>query len=330
MGTRTPGRRPPPKFRCTVAVGLEAGGLSPEGWARIRATTRRLVVGDRVRRALRDVLPEADCLLLGLGERADRGTLERSPRLRYIGVLGTGYEGIDVAAAAERGVVVCNVPGYATEAVAEITLAAILGELRHVARSLERARAGDLSGDGLDGEELHGKVLGVVGMGRIGRRVAEVAVRGFGARVAYWSRSRRPEAGRAVARFMDLDRLLEQSDVVTIHLPLTEATAGLIDARRLSLLKNGAVVVNFSPMGLIELRPLLRHLRARRFTLALDHADDLTASARRALRALPNCRVYPPIAYRTAQARDARESIFVSNVEAFLRRRSRNRVGVEA
>jgi lactate dehydrogenase-like 2-hydroxyacid dehydrogenase len=330
MRTKASIPRTPAKFSATVSLGFERGELSPDGWARIRATTLRLIAGDRNRRTLGEVLPEADCILVGLGEKVNRGMLQQASRLRYIGVLGTGYEGIDTAAAAAKGIVVCNVPDYATEAVAEFTLAAILGEMRHAAPSLERARAGDLSGEGFEGDELRGKVLGVVGMGRIGRRVAEIALGGFKADVAYWSRSRKPEVERIGARFMHLDNLLKSSHVVTLHLPLNEGTSRLLDARRLGLIRPGAIVVNFSPMGLIEVRPMLRLLRSRAFTLILDHADELSPVVLQNLRALRNCRVYPPIGYRTAQARDARESTFVSNIDAFLRGRPKNQIKAES
>lgn len=322
--------RRPIGFLRTVALGVGHGDLSSEGWARIRATTERLIPLSEDGREFHKVLPEVDCLLVGLGQRVDGRTLLEAPRLRYIGVLGTGHEGIDAAVAADKGIVVCNVPDYATEAVAELTIAAILGELRHAASSLERARAGDLSGDNLEGDELQGKVLGVIGMGRIGRRVAEIAHRGFGASVAYWSRSRKPKVEGMGARFLDLEELLTSSGIVTLHLPLNAGTSGLLNSRRLGLLRNGSILVNFSPMALIEFKPLLRRLRSRDFTLVLDHADELSPAVLRSLRALSSCRVYPPVGFRTAQAREDREAIFVSNIESFLRGRPKNSLKVEA
>lgn len=314
-------------FRSTVVLGIEESEFSPAQLRRLRATTRKLAVVGEGRSGLDEVLSDADCLLLELGEAADRGLLRRAPRLGYIGVFGTGYESVDVRAAAERGVAVSNVPGYATDAVAEFTFAALLAHLRQVPQEGARAKGGDLAPASMRDSQLRGRTFGVIGLGRIGRRVAEIAKEGFGAEVRYWSRNRRADAESQGIAYLDVEALLHSSQVVSVNLALNGQTRGILDARRLSLLRADAVVVNLSPMDLFDLDALGAALQGTGFHLIFDDADSLPAPVPRRFEASGRCTTYPPNGYRTAEAQRARVEIFISNIEAFLSGSPRNLVG---
>lgn len=314
------------KFACIAVLGIDRSELSPAHWARLRASAGRVVDAGADAGALLRTPAQADGLLVDLGRRVDATAMARLPNLRYIGVLGTGFEGVDIHSAAEAGIAVTNVPGYATEAVAEIAIGAVVAQLR----GFRPQARGQFDRRGhrpmRHGRELRGRTVGVVGAGRIGARIAHVAKAGFGAKARYWSRKRKPRLDRAGIPFLPLDDILATSEVIFVNLALNAETAGFLNRRRLRSLRRGAVVANFAPMALFETAPLLESLRQQRFSLIMDHAEDLSPRTLAAVRRLPNVEIYPPTSYQTGEARGNREEIFVENVERFARGRPQNRV----
>lgn len=196
-----------------------------------------------------DVLNEAV-----LGVLADLG-------VRLVAMRCAGHNNLDLAAARRLGLRAVNVPTYSPYAVAEHVFALLLGLVRNVGRARERVREGNFSIEGLVGFDLHGKTFGLVGLGHIGRAAAQIA-RGFGCRVVAFDPYADPNT--AAAELMDLDRLLAESDVVSLHAPLTPQTRHLIDAARLEAMKPGAVLINTSRGGLVDARSLIDALKARR------------------------------------------------------------------
>jgi phosphoglycerate dehydrogenase-like enzyme len=263
-------------------------------------------------------LGDADALVLQLGTAADRSVLERASRLRYLGIFGTDQARVDVAFAASRGITVKNVPGYSTESVAEFAIAALLERLRALDEEKARARAGNLA-DGPGGAVLRNKTLGIVGLGRIGTRVAEIARRGFGSEVAYFSRTRRPELERSLGLFYrELLALAAESSVVFVHLPLTEATAGLLDRALLEKTPPGAIWIHLSPLELLDLDALDERLARGDFGFVFDHGDELEAATLTRLARHPGAVAYPPVACNTEAARAEKLRLFLSDVDAFL------------
>jgi glyoxylate reductase len=189
--------------------------------------------------------PEADAIVCLLTNRIDAAVLAAgAPRLKVVANVAVGYDNIDVDAAAEHGIAVCNTPGVLDETTADLAFLLILAAARRVWEAESDLRAGKWPGWDVDqylGRDVHGAVLGVVGFGRIGQAVARRAA-GFGMEVLHHTRR---DTGMAGWRG-DLDRLLAESDIVTLHVPLTDETRHLIDARRLALMKRDAVLVNTS------------------------------------------------------------------------------------
>lgn len=208
--------------------------LSPDGH----------VPPDALARAVRD----AEALLCLLTNRVTREVIAGAPRLRVIGNCAVGYDNIDVAAASERGVVVVNTPNVLTDATADFTWALLLAAARHVPRADRYVRDGRFRGWELGlllGRPVHGRTLGIIGLGRIGRAVAERA-RGFQMRLLYHQRRRaEPELEQRLgAELVALEQLLAESDFVSLHVPLTDATRHLIDARALARMKKSAILIN--------------------------------------------------------------------------------------
>jgi glyoxylate reductase len=240
--------------------------------------------------------------------------LDLFPSLRLIANFGVGYDRIDVAACSARGVAVANTPGVLDAATADLALALMLAATRRVVEGDRLVRSRQWSGSWADsflGEELSGSTLGLVGFGRIGQAVARRA-RGFDLRVLYARRSPQP-TGLGEPR--ELDDLLRESDVVSIHVPRTPETLGLLDARRLALLRDGACLVNTARGEIVDEGALVRELVSGRIRAGLDvfaHEPDVPAE----LLDLPNVVLTPHIGSATAQAREAMTRLVVDNILA--------------
>ena len=177
-------------------------------------------------------------LLCGFGVTITKQDLAQAPNLKYIGVLSTAYGKINTPSAKEKGITVCNIPGYSTEAVAEFTFAALLENIRKIEEGKVRGRQTNYSEAGLSQTELKDKVFGVLGLGSIGARVAEIAL-GFGADTKYWSRTRKPEYEKRGVKYQDVDSLIAEADFLSINLAQTTETEKVLNTKRIQSLKMG-------------------------------------------------------------------------------------------
>ncbi len=240
--------------------------------------------------------------------------LDLLPGLRLVANYGVGYDRIDVGACAAHGIAVTNTPGVLDAAVADLTWALILAARRRVVEGDRLVRAGCWTGSWAGGflaEELSGSTLGIVGLGRIGAAVARRAG-GFDLRVLYTSRS---PAATPLGTYRDLDRLLSESDIVTVHAPLTAETRGLLDARRLALLRDGACLVNTARGEIVEERALVAELLSGRLRAGLDvFAGEPRVPSE--LLELPNVVLTPHLGSGTVQTREAMTRLVVDNVLA--------------
>lgn len=247
--------------------------------------------------------------------------IDALPDLRFIGVLATGYNVVDVAAARRRGIAVSNVPTYGTSTVAQHVFALILELCHHVGRHADSVRAGDWSTapDFCYWKspllELEGRTLGLVGRGRIARRVAEIA-RAFGMRVLLASCSRPEGDGGELA---PLDELFATADIVSLHCALTPASTGLVNPARLARMKPGALLINTARGALID-EPALRaslesgHLGGA----ALDVLSVEPPPTNHLLLSAPRCLITPHMAWSGLDARKRLMDTTVANVRAFL------------
>jgi glyoxylate reductase len=243
--------------------------------------------------------------------------LELLPALRVVANFGVGYDRIDVAACTARGVVVTNTPGVLDDATADLAFALLLAVRRQVVEGDRFVRSGGWSGSWSEGrlaEQVSGSTLGIVGLGRIGSAVARRA-RGFDMRVLY---TRRLRADSDLGEWRALDDLLAESDVVSVHVPLTAETDGLLDARRLGLLRDGATLVNTARGEIVDEPALVRELVSGRISAGLDvfaHEPEVPAE----LLDLPNVVLTPHIGSATRQTREAMTRLAVDNILAVER-----------
>jgi glyoxylate reductase len=266
-----------------------------------------------------DVLPLADLGgprpdVEGLLVANEPVPLDLLPGLRIVANFGVGYDRIDVAACAAHGVLVTNTPGVLDEATADLALALILATRRQVVEGDRLVRSGGWAGSWSEGglaEELTGSTLGILGFGRIGSAVARRA-RGFDLRVLFTQRRRMDSE---LGGFRELDALFAESDILTIHAPLTAETFGLVDARRLALLRNGACLVNTARGEIVEEQALVRELESGRIRAGLDvfaHEPEVP----RELLDLPNVVLTPHLGSATRQTREAMTRLAVDNLLA--------------
>jgi glycerate dehydrogenase len=250
-------------------------------------------------------------------------TLAALPKLRLISVLATGVNVVDVAAAKAQGITVCNVPAYSTPGVAQAVFALLLELTNRTGHHSDSVHAGRWSAGPdfsyWDGTlvELAGLTLGVVGYGAIGSAVAAVG-RAFGMQILGNRRSAQgpiPDGGE----FVTLDRLFQESDVVTLHCPLTPQTAGLVDATRLAQMKPTAYLINTARGPLVQESHLLDALQAGRLAGAgLDVLSVEPPAPDHPLLRAPNCVITPHIAWATRAARQRLIAQSAANIAAFL------------
>lgn len=250
--------------------------------------------------------------------------LEQLPVVKFISLLATGYNVVDVQFAKQKGIVVSNVPGYGTASVVQMTFALLLEFCLHVQRHSDAVAAGRWSSSkdfcfwDYPLVELQDKTLGIIGFGDIGKKVADVAS-AFGMQIVANSRTQSDQGHRKNFKWVTLDELLRQADVVSIHSPLTPETTGLINKQTLQLMKPSAFLINTSRGPIIVDQDLADALNNG--TIAGAGIDVLSAeppTADNPLLKAKNCIITPHISWATKEARARLLDIAVNNVKAFL------------
>jgi D-lactate dehydrogenase len=281
-----------------------------------------------------------------VNSRLDAATLARLPLLRLIATRSTGYDHIDLQYCRAHGITVCNVPDYGDSTVAEHVFALLLAISRRIVDGVERTRRGAFRQADLRGFDLKGRCLGVVGTGRIGRRVIEIA-RGFGMTVvAFDTKPDEAAARRLGFRYLQFGDVLAEADVLTLHVPSSPATGHLISDREFASMKPGAILINTARGNVVDAAALVRALKAGKIgaagldvlpqePLLRDEAeifrggqysqDELsTLLASNVLLRFPNVLVTPHIAYNTEDAVRRIIETTLANVQAFARGTAQN------
>jgi D-lactate dehydrogenase len=239
-----------------LGAALEAAGVAAE----LRATpepVRDATAGGAPARPPAGLGPGVSVLSVFVGSRVDRPLLEACPDLRLVATRSTGHDHVDLAACADLGVAVANVPTYGENTVAEHTFALILALSRNVHKAWVRTQRGDFSIQGLQGFDLRGRTIGLIGVGHIGLHTAKIA-RGFGMAVLAADPRPQPLLAELIGfDYVDLDELVARADIVSLHAPLIPATRHLVDRQLLKRFKRGALLVNTARGGLIDTEALL-------------------------------------------------------------------------
>ncbi len=304
-------------FKQILALGCTEDDLPKPQLDKLPEIAEKTVFTPDLHEVTLDVTIQTDALLLKLGTVADKTLLEKMPAIRYVGILGTGHSKIDSDYCKKKSIAVCNIADYSTNAVAEFAVSMLLAHYRRLHTAHYQALSENYSEDDYSGTELASLKFGIVGYGAIGQRLASLLHDGFGAKVCYWSRTRKPEKENAIP-YMPLNELLQTCDVVSIHLEANKQTQQFFDQDRLSNIGNDTVLVTTSPMELFDLDALAETLRLKNISLLFDHADEMSPKDARWFASLPQTTLYPPIGYTTTQASAKKYATFIACMEAFL------------
>lgn len=295
------------------------GDLSWEGFERLGELTvyDRTPAGEIVKR-----IGDADAVITNKTP-VSRETLEACPNVKYIGVLATGYNVIDVAAAKERGIPVCNIPSYGTDAVGQFAIALLLEICHHVAHHDQAVHEGrwEKNDDWCFWDfpliELAGKTMGIIGFGRIGQATGRIA-KALGMRVI--ANDEYPnDSGKAIAEYVTRDELLAQSDVIALHCPLFPSTQGIVNKENIAKMKDGVIILNNSRGPLIVEQDLADALNSGKvYAAGLDVVSSEPISADNPLLHAKNCIITPHISWAPKESRQRLMDIAVEDLRAFM------------
>ena len=260
---------------------------------------------------------DADIIMLA-NQPLSAEIINGCPKLKMLSVAFTGVDHVALAACRARNILVCNAAGYSTNAVAELTFGLAISVIRNIVPCDARCRRAETK-DGLVGFELFGKTFGVVGTGAIGARVAKIAA-AFGCRVLAYSRTEKQELVDAGVQYVSLDELLEQSDFVSLHVPLTDATRGLINAQAIVKMKQGAVLLNTARGPVVDSAALAAALNAGKLAGAgIDVFEGEPPIAKdHQLCSAKNTVLTPHVAFASREALETRADIVFANIEKWL------------
>ena len=252
-----------------------------------------------------------------------KSVIDACPQIKYIAVLATGYNVVDVQDAARKGIPVSNVPTYGTEAVGQFAIALLLEICSRVAHHSDAVHEGrwEKAADWTFWDypliELAGKTMGIIGFGKIGQTTGRIA-KALGMRILA-AGSRETEAGRAIAEYVDLDTLLKESDVIALHCPLFPETEGIINRETIAKMKDGVILINNSRGPLVAEQDLADALNSGKiYAAGLDVVSTEPIRADNPLLTAKNCYITPHISWAPKEARARIMEITARNVEAFL------------
>ncbi|MCD8351822.1 MAG: D-2-hydroxyacid dehydrogenase [Planctomycetaceae bacterium] len=263
----------------------------------------------------------------------DRAVLDAKPNIKYVGVLATGYNVVDVAATKEKGVTVTNVPGYSTDSVAQTAIALLLEYCQHVGHHAKTIRDGrwtqsaDFSYHDTPLVELSGKTMGIVGYGHIGQAVAAIAA-AFGMRVLVYNRTKEKVKETGAIAYADMKDLFAKADIVSLHIPMTPETEYLVNAETIKTMKDGAVIINTARGGLVNETDVAAALASGKLAcFCADVVSQEPIKADNPLLTAKNCILTPHFAWATGEARRRLMDVAVGNLRAFIGGKPENVVG---
>lgn len=259
--------------------------------------------------------------------------LDACPTVKLICVLATGYNVVDCAAARERGIPVCNVPDYGTNAVAQFTIALLLELCNRVGLHDQAVHQGDWENCpnfcfwNTPQMELAGKTMGIIGFGRIGRAVGKIA-KAMGMEVIAYNRSRHPE-GEEIGTYVDLETLLAKSDIISLHCPLTAENTELINKNTIAKMKDSAILLNTARGGLLNEQDVADALASGKLRYAaVDVVSKEPILSNNPLLAAPNCIITPHMAWAPTESRQRILNITANSIAAFLEGKPINTVNM--
>jgi len=260
-----------------------------------------------------------EILSVFIGSRVTRKIIDSVPGLKMIATRSTGFDHIDIEHAKKKGIIVSNVPKYGAWPVAEHVFALLLAGLRKIIGASESAKVGRWRVAGFGGKLIHGKTFGVLGTGDIGLNVCRIA-KGFGANVIAYDIVRREKEAKEIGlRYVSLDDLLMNSDIISINLPLTDETHHIIDKRAIGKMKDGVIIINTGRGQVINQNDLVKALKAKKiFFAGLDVLEEEPPEKNEEILHLENAIITPHIAWDTDESRAFIAEKTIENISGFI------------
>ncbi|MCX6773466.1 MAG: 2-hydroxyacid dehydrogenase, partial [Candidatus Micrarchaeota archaeon] len=259
----------------------------------------------------------ADALVTRIFDNYDNSMFEKSS-LRYIGAMHTDVSHFNAMILGKNGIALTNVPGYATEAVAELTISALLNISRRTHDAMNFVKRGNWGFESFMGRELKGKTLGIIGLGRIGTRVAEIA-EGLGMKIVHYTPSKKSDKD-----FLELDELLKQSDVVSLHCSLNGETEGILNSSKLKLMKKGSLLLNSARSELVDLEAAYKICKRKRIFAWFEAIEQ--EEIRDRFNKLDNVYLTPHFGWMTREAQQELRDITLNNIKSYLEGKTSNRI----
>lgn len=272
-----------------------------------------------------DRMKDADIVIVS-NIKLSENVLSKCPKLKMLSIAFTGVDHIDLEYCKKANIVVCNASGYATDAVSELTVGLIIDLYRNITFLDNKTRQGGSRNNFL-GRQLRDKVVGIVGTGAIGSRTA-LLLQQFGCKVLAWSRTEKTELKEKGIQYVSLEELLSQSDIISLHVPLTEETQNLINKKRLAMCKSSAVLINTARGKVVDIDALAEALEKKHLAgTAIDVFEAEPPLMRNhPLLSAPNCLVVPHIGFATIESFEKRIDIVINNILAYLQGKVINKI----
>lgn len=267
-------------------------------------------------------LEGADALILRIFDFYEDLIFEKS-NLRYIGSMHTDISHFNLDILKKKKITLTNVPGYSTEAVAELTISALLNIFRQTHDAMNFVKKGNWGFENFMGRELQGKILGIIGLGRIGSRVAELA-QCFGMKVVYYSPNRKLIAEKKGIKFLRLNSLLKQSDAISLHCTLNEQTKNILDKFNLKYLKEDAVLLNSARCELVDLDALYKICQKGKIKIWFEAIEE--KKVRNKFRKLGNIYLTPHFGWMTKEAQERLKGVTIENIESYFKGSKLNKI----
>lgn len=310
------------KFKKLILYDLKSKSLEEEFVDKLKefAESVRVVFaeGEYLKALKLSDLEGADALITRLFDFYDDSLFEKS-KLKYVGAMHTDTSHFNIPLLKKKGIFLTNIPGYATEAVAELTVSALLNISRQTHSAMNFVKEGGWGFEKFLGWELKGKTIGIIGLGRIGSRVAEI-VQGFEMDIIYYSKTKK----NVPYKFVELNDLLKQSDVITLHCSLTDETRNILNKSNLKLMKQGVVLLNSARMELVDLEALYELCKQKKIFVWFDELQG--KEWRDKFRKLDNVYLTPDYGWMTKEAQQRVREITLNNAKSFLEGKTINRV----
>ncbi len=314
------------KFKKLVLYDLRSGPLEREFVDKLKEIAKEvnIVFAEKefAHALKKEHLQGADAFVTRLFDNFSKELFEKS-NLHYIGTMHTDFSHFDLQQLKSKGIALCNVPHYATEAVAELTFSVLLNISRQTNDALNFVKEGKWGFHHFMGWELKGKMLGIIGLGTIGSRVAELG-KAFSMDVCYYSRERKQELERKGVEYCGLEQLLRKSDVISLNCSLNEESRNILDEERIAMLKEGAVLLNPSRNELCDLNAVFETAKQGKIFAWFEDIED--EPLRKKFFRVKNILLTPNYGWMTKEAQQNLRRITIENAKSFLEGKPQNKV----